>query len=47
MIFEEMLREEKTGRKTRGANEATREGIFELLENLGEMPDDFATKWKI
>lgn len=43
MIFEEMLREEKQeGRQEgllEGRIEATREGIFELLENLGEVPD--------
>ena len=43
MIFEEMLREEKQeGRQEgllEGRIEATREGIFELLEDLGEVPD--------
>ena len=46
MIFEEMLREEKQeGRqegllegRIEGRIEATREGIFELLEDLGEVP---------
>ena len=49
MIFEEMLREEKQeGRqegllegRIEGRIEATREGIFELLEDLGEVPDKF------
>lgn len=45
MIFEEMLREEKQeGRQEgllEGRIEATREGIFELLEDLGEVPDKF------
>ena len=52
MIFEEMLREEKQeGRqegllegRIEGRIEATREGIFELLENLGEMPDRLRNK---
>ena len=39
MIFEEMLREEKLEGRQEGRIEATREGIFELLENLGEVPD--------
>ena len=47
MIFEEMLREEKQeGRqegllegRIEGRIEATREGIFELLGDLGEVPD--------
>lgn len=43
MIFEEMLREEKQeGRQEgllEGRIEATREGIFELLGDLGEVPD--------
>lgn len=36
MIFEEMLREEKQ----EGKVEATKEYIFELLENLGEIPEE-------
>ena len=43
MIFEEMLREEKQeGRlegRLEGRIEATREDVFELLEDLGEVPD--------
>ena len=43
MIFEEMLREEKQeGRlegRLEGRIEATREDVFELLEDLGELPD--------
>ena len=43
MIFEEMLREEKQEGRLEGLLEgrieATREGIFELLEDLGEVPD--------
>ena len=44
MIFEEMLREEKLEGRQEGRIEATREGIFELLENLGEMPDRLRNK---
>ena len=44
MIFEEMLREEKLEGRQEGRIEATREGIFELLENLGEMPDRLRDK---
>ena len=40
MIFEEMLREEKR----EGRLEATRENVLELLEDLGEIPEDLQTK---
>ena len=40
MIFEEMLREEKQ----EGRLEATRENVLELLEDLGEIPEDLQTK---
>ena len=44
MIFEEMLREEKQECRLEGRIEATREGVFELLEDLGEMPDRLRDK---
>ena len=36
MIFEEMLREEKQ----EGRIEATQEAVLELLEDLGELPNE-------
>ena len=36
MIFEEMMRDERN----EGRMEATRENIFELLEDVGEIPDE-------
>ena len=42
MIFEEMLREEK--QEGRARLEATRENVLELLEDLGEIPEDMQTK---
>ncbi len=48
MIFEEMLREEKQeGRlegRLEGRIEATREDVFELLEDLGEIPNRLRDK---
>lgn len=44
MIFEEMLREEKQEGMQEGRLEATRENILELLEDLGEIPEDLQTK---
>ena len=44
MIFEEMLREEKQEGRQEGRLEATRENILELLEDLGEIPEDLQTK---
>lgn len=40
MIFEEMLREEKMEGKQEGKIEAKREDIIELLEELGDVPED-------
>ena len=44
MIFEEMLREEKQEGRQEGRLEATRENVLELLEDLGEIPEDLQTK---
>ena len=44
MIFEEMLCEEKQEGMQEGRLEATRENILELLEDLGEIPEDLQTK---
>ena len=44
MIFEEMLREEKQEGRQDGRLEATRENVLELLEDLGEIPEDLQTK---
>ncbi|MDY3016215.1 hypothetical protein [Blautia sp.] len=46
MIFEEMLREEKQEGRQEGRLEATRENILELLEELGEIPEDLQTKFE-
>ena len=46
MIFEEMLREEKQEGRHEGRLEATRENILELLEELGEIPEDLQTKFE-
>ncbi|MDY4668581.1 MAG: hypothetical protein SO415_01095 [Oliverpabstia sp.] len=40
MIFEEMLKEEKQ----EGRLEATREAVLELLEELGEIPEELQDK---
>lgn len=40
MIFEEMLREEKQEGRIEGKIEAKREDILELLEELGEIPEE-------
>ena len=44
MIFEEMLREEKQEGRLEGRIEATREDVFELLEDLGEIPNRLRDK---
>lgn len=44
MIFEEMLREEKQEGRLEGRQEATKENILELLEDLGEIPDGLRDK---
>ena len=40
MIFEEMLQEEKMEGKLEGKIEAKREDIMELLEELGDVPEN-------
>ena len=40
MIFEEMLQEEKMEGKLEGKIEARREDIMELLEELGDVPEN-------
>ena len=44
MIFEEMLKEEKQEGKQEGRLEAKKEDIFELLEELGEIPKELRDK---
>ena len=44
MIFEEMLKEEKQEGKQEGRLEAKKEDIFELLEELGEIPRELREK---
>ena len=44
MIFEEMLKEEKQEGRLEGRLEAKKEDIFELLEELGEIPEKLQEK---